>query len=127
VLRRFIHICAPQPFRQCFSFYDDELLWKKKEERKEICGWLGSVAVWADGNLGMDTTLMMMAIFICFLHVYFGKPMWYHLHVHLWVVWSWEIKPEKYSSKNGATKSVEHFYAHIFPLQIHNCHTLSLK
>jgi hypothetical protein len=22
---------------------------------------------------------------------------------------------------------VEHFYAHIFPLQIHNCHTLSLK
>jgi hypothetical protein len=34
----------------------------KEEERKEICGWKMG---WLCGPMGMDTTLMIVAIFIC--------------------------------------------------------------
>jgi hypothetical protein len=57
VLRRFIHICAPRPLGNAFM-----TILVKEEERKEICGWKMG---WLCGPMGMDTTLMIVAIFIC--------------------------------------------------------------
>jgi hypothetical protein len=83
--------------------------------------------------MGMDTTVMMLAIlFVCFLHVYFGQPMQYF---HLWVgmclyFMGWgnteKINQEKCSTKSSAAKSVEHFMEHNF-FQIHNRHISSSK